>query len=421
MMLILRVLKSTYELFDATDVVRLAKSSVRNMAALGLATRMIDGAGDLVEDTPVFVGSAFEPSASGADNTVDVQPGIAFLYDTSEADVWLGEVGVVFSDAVDTVAFSTNNDGSGDDRIDVLSLQPVEVEEDEETRKFKDPSSGTISEELSPQRTRVDYEFVVTEGTPAASPSAPATPAGTYKVAEVLRPNGQTNVLSGDVTDSRNLDRVRGGIVEAFNGLATRTDAVYLGDPDGDHYKIVKDDDTSPTVLRIRDQAGAEVDLDAGELYGDTYVSVRSVLRFGDRAVSDSNRLEIGADSALIPDTLTVAKGDGTIGDLVHAKSVRAFGYYNFTGGTLSEIYAEGLGTVTDNAAGDWDIAIDPDLDSANAIALVSFMNTGGAGYWISSIVASVSQLSIECTDNGGTNADPPAGTRIAVAIIGGH
>jgi hypothetical protein len=288
-MFVLRVLKNAYELFDATDVVRLAKSSVRNMAALGLATRMIDGDGDRISDAPVFVGSAFSPSATGSDALVSLKPGMAFYYDTSEGDTWLGEVKLAFADDVQTIALPVNNDASGDDRIDVISLKTIEVEEDDQLRWFKDPITLLTSQKESPQRVRLDFELVVTTGTAAPSPVAPSTPAGNYKVSEVTRVNGQANVNPSDVADSRAPDRIRASWTEGLLGLVARAGATYFGDPDGDHYRLERDSDTAPTHLRIRNQLGAPTDLEVGELWATRYVQTDNF-----RARNNSGDLGVG-------------------------------------------------------------------------------------------------------------------------------
>ena len=419
-MFILRVLKNTYELFDATDVIRLAKSSVRNMAALGFATRMIDTNGARIEDAPVFVGSAFEPYADGTGPSVFLKPGIAFRYDTGEADEWLGEVEVILSDIVDTIALSTNAHGSGDDRIDVISLRPIEVEEDSQTRWFKSPTSGTPYQQTSPQRVRIDYEIVVTVGTVASSPVAPATPSGTYKVAEVLRPNGQVNVNPSDVTDARSLDRVRTGFLDAFSGVAARAGAVYFGDPSGNHYRFERDDESSPTRLRARDESGAKVDLEVGELIGADYVSTSSVFRFGSDAIGDAERLWIASDSSLNPEMLKSQKPDGTIVQFDSLLSPRAAARLRFTGGTWVVDYGWNVGAVTDNAVGDWDLELSPVFSNLEAICIISSANNP-TGIHFTAIVDATNNVSIGAFNNAGTASDPADGVRVDLTVIGGH
>jgi hypothetical protein len=411
-MQILRVLKTPYELFDATDVVRLAKSSVRNMAALGFATRMIAGDGSATVDAPVFVGSSFEPTATGADALVSLKAGIAFLYDTTEADAWLGEVEVVFSDEVDTIALATNVDGSGDDRIDVISLRPLEVEEDSQTRWFKDPVTLTKSQVASPQRVRLDYEIVVTAGTVAPAPVAPSTPAGTYKVAEVLRVNGQANVNPSDVTDARSLDRVRAGIVEAFSGLVTRAGALYFGDPDGDHYRIERDSDTSPTHLRVRNQAGADMPMQAGNF---------RVSGIAKRVETNDFRAHTNTGTDGI---FNFYDDDASAYGVLAAKNTPlAWASFLFTGGTwvLQSGYNLG-GTVTDaGGLGSFNVQFDVDiLDNAGA-AYATFFGAGGGALHVEAGVvdfAGTNRLVINTYTMAGVLADPTTGDRAHVMCM---
>ena len=420
-MFILRVLKNAYELFDATDVVRLAKSSVRNVAALGLATRMLDADGDTVIDAPVFVGSGFAPSSPGTDSLVYLKPGVAFLYDSGEGDAWLGQVKIAYSDEVDSVALATNVDGSGDDRIDVVSLRPLEVEEDSQLRYFKDPTSLAKYQANSPQRVRLDYEIVVTTGVVAPVPAAPATPAGTFKVAEVLRINGQANVNPTDVTDSRNLDRVRAGFVDAFAGIASRAGALYFGDPSGNHYRLERDSDTAPTRLRFRDQAGVGAVVELGEVYSETYLSTKSAIRFGNKAIADASRLHIAPNSTLAPSYLKIAKGDGTIGAVHSLMGVKCLAKLRFTGGSWVVDYSVGFGAVTDNGIGDWTIAIADTLADLNtAAAMVTLTNLIG-DFKIVAIADSTTTVQIQGKTNAGVAADPPSGARATLIVIGGN
>jgi hypothetical protein len=395
-MFLLRVLKNAYELFDATDVVRLAKSSNRSANALGFASRMIGGDGAPVIDSPVFVGSAFEPNVDGASNVVTLGAGIAFLYDSSEADVWLGEVEAILADSEDSIAMATNTDGSGDDRIDVISLRPLELEEDDQLRWFKDPVTLTPYQKTSPQRVRVDYEIVVTTGVVDPAPVAPATPAGTYKVAEVIRVNGQANVLSVDLTDSRALDRVRAGYVESFSAMAARLGALYFGDPDGDHYRMERDSDTAPTHLRIRNQVGADVDLEVGELWATRYMQSNNV-----RARVDSGDLLEGI--------VNVYNDDGTkYGMMLSANTSIAWGSFIHTGGILVAQDHFGMGgTSTKIATGRYKIEFDSGvwglvITNAGAVqATCNELSTGAATPLI--VMASLSTDGAAYGGGGGT------------------
>lgn len=109
--------------------------------------------------------------------------------------------------AVDTHS-SALSDGDGTHpRIDVISVDPSSAELDSEA--VLNPGSGAGT---TPRYTRrgPQLDIVVTEGTPAASPSAPSTPSGHVKLAEVTIPagltagGGGTGDASVTITDYRN-------------------------------------------------------------------------------------------------------------------------------------------------------------------------------------------------------------------------
>jgi hypothetical protein len=86
------------------------------------------------------------------------------------------------SDAVEPVTI-TAAPGSGTNRIDVIICQP----------RGNDLDGGTNN----------DFLFTVVTGTPAASPTVPATPAGAVALAQILVPGGSANVIAGNITDVR--------------------------------------------------------------------------------------------------------------------------------------------------------------------------------------------------------------------------
>ncbi len=69
-----------------------------------------------------------------------------------------------------------------------------------------------------------DYaDIEVTTGTPDASPVAPAVPAGSFVLAEILVQNAVTQIVNGDITDKRVEAPVRGELVKTIYYTADDT------------------------------------------------------------------------------------------------------------------------------------------------------------------------------------------------------
>lgn len=87
-------------------------------------------------------------------------------------------------------------------RIDVVSIKAPTGTDTEETCLVYEAASGTYATQRGAQPV-----ITVTAGTPASSPSAPSTPAGELKLAEVLIPAAASNLNSATITDSRSFSR----------------------------------------------------------------------------------------------------------------------------------------------------------------------------------------------------------------------
>ena len=76
-------------------------------------------------------------------------------------------------------------------------------------------------------------DLEVIQGTPAASPSPPAVPSSAVKLAEVLVGNGVTQIVNGDITDTRYEAPARGQHVDTVyytaNGSFVKADYPWLG------------------------------------------------------------------------------------------------------------------------------------------------------------------------------------------------
>lgn len=104
------------------------------------------------------------------------------------------------------------------DRIDIVCVKAARAVIATESRKYKDAGTGFISNQNLDVRNDWEAEFLIVDGTPAPSPSAPATPAGYIKLCE-LYVDAVTGLSgSGAVTDSRLLMPIGGGAT--INSLA---------------------------------------------------------------------------------------------------------------------------------------------------------------------------------------------------------
>jgi hypothetical protein len=171
------------------------------------------GAADIAHLLQHLLTSGLTPPAAGVvmgglavtgkvnDMRVDVGEGAGAIYDgTVSAPKHPFELAIVRDD--DTSAALNDGDGSFD-RIDVISITPLSALLD--TEPVLEIGGGTTP---VPTRRGPDYTINITEGTPSGSPSAPATPSGAIKLAEVLVPTGLTagggGTSAATITDYRN-------------------------------------------------------------------------------------------------------------------------------------------------------------------------------------------------------------------------
>lgn len=121
--------------------------------------------------------------------TIRVNKGVGFYYDSAETDS--------FSPHYKPIVVSEDTDEAlsapaADPRIDVVCLAPVMEEDSAGSERFKDPSTGSTGVQVYNERIRLSHTLQVVEGVAAATPSAPATPSGYVKIAEVLVEAGPT-------------------------------------------------------------------------------------------------------------------------------------------------------------------------------------------------------------------------------------
>ena len=164
--------------------------STYGAARLGLVNRYTTG-----EGVTSSTGLAVSQRGAGANMSVDVAPGQAFVFGDEDTDAQPGYLCVLTSTDNNTItaADATN------ERLDLVVL---EVDDDD----FD--SSGQ-------QRGRIH----VVAGTPAATPSLPAVPNNAIPLAQVSVPATDTSIEDAQITDLRqpySTDPQRTGMVDYF-------------------------------------------------------------------------------------------------------------------------------------------------------------------------------------------------------------
>jgi len=119
------------------------------------------------------------------DRSVDVSAGVVYVPNaswsknsTSQTRFWK-----LVNDGVINVPMTQNV--SGNPRIDIICAKV-------DDGATPDGDASNVG------------SFIVVEGTPAGSPSVPATPSDCYKLAEVAVANGYTSIVDANITDTRN-------------------------------------------------------------------------------------------------------------------------------------------------------------------------------------------------------------------------
>jgi hypothetical protein len=150
---------------------------------------------DLVDDQPIsgFPGpDDCKVSLSAAPLTIQVRKGIGLYYDSAETDAFGMHYKPIVVGANFTEVLSAHD--ATNPRYDLICLAPSTTDDQPSSRLVLNTGTTSIN-----KRTRLSYEFQVVEGTPAASPSVPATPAGYIAIARVLVPATSGTVTIYDV------------------------------------------------------------------------------------------------------------------------------------------------------------------------------------------------------------------------------
>jgi hypothetical protein len=86
-------------------------------------------------------------------------------------------------------------------RIDLVSISPLAVDGQSETRDFYD--AGSIVPAATDKKTSDSVTITLTPGTPASPPTVPSTPGGSLAIAQILVPKSATASTQCTITDVR--------------------------------------------------------------------------------------------------------------------------------------------------------------------------------------------------------------------------
>jgi hypothetical protein len=127
----------------------------------------------------------------------EVAPGIGYVLDSSvldpAGDAWdHGAFQPIVVDVAEPFTLAAHN--ATNPRWDIISIGPARLNDENGTRRVKNPTTLVESSQSVPLRRRYSFEVTVTQGTPAASPVEPVVPTGHVKIAraEVPATSGAT-------------------------------------------------------------------------------------------------------------------------------------------------------------------------------------------------------------------------------------
>ena len=147
------------------------------------------------------IGTGFAPSYTSA-FVASLAAGVGFYYDSSQTG-FVSKFREMFSSTAITVNITANSNANN--RIDLVSLAPNFAVTATASRYVKTGGVGPVTLQTVNKLMQDGYTLTVTAGTPSASPSAPALPAGNIAIAQILNHGSSAGMSSGasDVTDVR--------------------------------------------------------------------------------------------------------------------------------------------------------------------------------------------------------------------------
>jgi hypothetical protein len=191
---------------DFNDLQRFLRSQFLDMgmAQIGRGSDgLLGGAIGSISNYPGVLGDHCAPSvASGM--TIDVAAGM-LMQSTMPGGVPSGDDALVLSfwvgngvlDTVHAAADPTNP------RWDLVSIELSYADGDTESRDFQDASTLALSTTTPNKRRNVVCTKTVTQGTPAATPTIPATPSGDVPLYAVYIPAAAVTLLNANIFDYR--------------------------------------------------------------------------------------------------------------------------------------------------------------------------------------------------------------------------
>jgi hypothetical protein len=203
---------------------------------------------DQVADAPQSgFPKADDCKVTAAGLVLSIAKGIGFYYDSAETEAFQPHYKpIVVSSATNTTLDAHD---ATNPRIDIVCLAPA-TDTDEAASCFL-KTAGTVTTTAIDTRQRWTHTLQVVKGTPAATPSAPATPSGYLKIAEVLVP-----AVSGAVTVTDTRPILTFGHAWSADPAAEYVDSDGFVPGTGNELVVSA---TSPASLNVRVAAGEVV------------------------------------------------------------------------------------------------------------------------------------------------------------------
>jgi hypothetical protein len=187
---------------------------------LNMLLRMFSADTDPADNTGLVLGGLLVDNVVGTLRS-SVAKGVGFWYDSTLYTDPLSPLGLIYLEADDTTSAVHSAGDAANPRIDVVWIKTV-AGTDNNQMVLQD-GGGSILQDIF---RRGQVTVGVTEGVAAGVPAAPATPADSMKLAEVLVPALAANLDAATYTDSRIY--VDGPRRRSLNPIEWYSDAVHI-------------------------------------------------------------------------------------------------------------------------------------------------------------------------------------------------